>query len=234
MRRRLFLALPAVVLSLSACSGGSGGSEGSGGATDDPTALLKAAAAKIATAKSVGFTLSSKGVPANSDGVTAAVGSGVIDAAEPKFKGTFTGRLAGLSGSIGLITIGDDTYTKFFDENYKPFDLATSGAPNPAAFFHPETGVGSLITKATELTVGGGVREGNDILREVKGKLPGAEVKRLFHLGDGTKAFDIAFGIAQSGELRKAVTTGEFFAGTTSTYTIVLKDYGVPVEITRP
>ncbi len=228
MRRRLFLALPAVALSLSACSGGSGGT------SEDPAALLKTAAEKIANAKSVGFALSSKDVPAASDGVTAAEGSGVIDAAEPKFKGTFTGRLGGVSGSIGLMTIGEDAYTKFFDENYKPFDLTKSGAPNPGALFHPQTGMGSLITQASGLTLGERVREGKDVLREIKGKLPGAEVKRLFHLGDGTKPFDIVFGIAESGELRKTVTTGEFYPGTTSTYTIVLKDYGVPVDITRP
>ena len=161
----------------------------------DPTALLAQAKATMEKASTVAFTLTSKAVPASSDGVTAADGVGIFDASTPKFKGTFTGRLAGITGTIGLITIGPDAYVKF---------------------------------------LGAQVREGKDIVQEVTGTVPGAEIQRLFKLGDGTKPFTVTFAIADSGELRRTTAVGEFFAGSTSTYVIVLKDYGKTVEIARP
>ena len=56
----------------------------------------------------------------------------------------------------------------------------------------------------------------------------------LLALGDGTGSFDITFGITKDGELRRAVTTGPFFTGSTSTYTLLLTDYGKAVTITAP
>ena len=200
----------------------------------DPTALLAQAKATMEKASTVAFTLTSKAVPASSDGVTAADGVGIFDASTPKFKGTFTGRLAGITGTIGLITIGPDAYVKFFDEAYKPFDLKAVDAPNPSDFFNTSTGMTGLLAKTTNPTLGAQVREGKDIVQEVTGTVPGAEIQRLFKLGDGTKPFTVTFAIADSGELRRTTAVGEFFAGSTSTYVIVLKDYGKTVEIARP
>ena len=66
------------------------------------------------------------------------------------------------------------------------------------------------------------------------GKLPGAPISELLHLGDGTGTYDVTFGITDAGELRQATMTGPFFAGATSTYTLTLSNYGKAVTITAP
>ncbi len=228
-RRRLLSAVPvAAVLALTGCSGSSSP------AAEDPAVTLAAAKAKLEAAKFVAFTLTSKDVPGDRNGVTAADGVGEIDPTTPKFKGTFTGRIGGIGGTIGLLTVGDEVFIKFFNDAYKPFDLASAGAPNPSDLFSPSTGLSSILGKTTTLAFGARAREGKDVLREITGTLPGSEISRLFKLGDGTKDFQITYGVTEDGELRRTTTVGEFYPGVTSTYVIVLKDYGKAVEITRP
>ena len=106
MRRRFVLLSAPVLLLASAC----GGESPSDTAPADPTQLVQQASTAFAEAKTVAFTLASEGVPKDVDGVSAADGSGVIDATEPKFKGKITGRVSGLTGSLDVIAIGNETW----------------------------------------------------------------------------------------------------------------------------
>ncbi len=227
MRRRTALAVAATV-ALGACGSGGGGSEA------NPADALKKAQATFAAAKSVALTLSSTDVPPKRDGVSAADGVGVIDATTPKFQGKVTATVSGLTGGVDLITIGDDTWLKLFTPTFEKRDLATLGAPNPSDLFDPVTGLASLLAQTKDPVAGGTAREGKDILDTYSGTVPSSEVTRLLLLGKGAPDFKVTYGITDSGELRTASLNGQFYSGATSTYRLVLKDYGAPVTITAP
>ena len=228
MRPRSVLAVAGLALALAGCSG----------ADETP---VKPAAERLAAAKgafdaggSVALDLTSGDVPPRENGVTAAKGSGVIDPAEPKFAGTITGTIEGVAGTVDLICIGDTAYMKFFTPDYVETDLDTLNAPNPALFFDPAKGISSLLTEATATRAAGKTRAGSEVLDKVDGTLPGSRIAELFHLGDGTGTFTVAFGLTPQDQLRTASLTGPFFPGTTSTYVLTLTDYGKPVAVTRP
>lgn len=231
MRRRALLAgsLSLAAVLLTGCSGGS-----EPDTPVDPKADLAAAKKVFDEAKFVGLTLSSKDVPKTENGVTGAIGTGAISASEPKFKGNVTATIKGVSGAAEVITIGDTAYMKFFTPGYNETDLASLGAPNPSNFFHPDKGISSLLTETINPVADQQVRDGATVLDQYSGTLPGARIKDLLNLGDGTSEFKVTYGIAEGDKLQLATLTGPFFAGTTSTYTLRLKDYGKTVEITRP
>lgn len=231
MRRRALLAssVTVAVVLLTGCSGG-----GEPEATADPKAALGAAKTFFDEAGFVGLTLSSKNVPQAENGVTGAVGTGEISATEPKFAGTVTATINGVSGSADVITIGDTAYMKFFTPGYNPTDLAALGAPNPSDFFDPAKGISQLLVETANPTAGEKVRDGATVLQQYSGTLPGSRIKSLFNLGDGTGEFTATYGIAEGDRLQLAEVTGPFFEGTTSTFTLRLKSYGTAVEITRP
>jgi lipoprotein LprG len=232
MRRRALLAgsLTAVAVLLAGC----GGSSTDEGDPVTPQAALAAAKKIFDDARFVGLTLSSKDVPQTENGVTGAMGTGAISATEPKFKGSVTATIKGVSGSAEVITIGDEAWMKFFTPTYNPADLADLGAPNPSNFFHPDKGISSLLVETGGAARGEQVRDGAAVLQQYTGTLPGAQIKKLLNLGDGTSEFRVTYGIAEGDKLQLATMTGPFFAGTTSTYTLRLKSYGTAVEITRP
>jgi lipoprotein LprG len=153
---------------------------------------------------------------------------------EAKFAGTITGTVNGLTGNIAIICVGDQAWWKLFTPDYTPADLASVNAPNPCTLFHPETGIASLVAATTDPVAKGQTRSGKDVVTSYAGKLPGAPISELLHLGDGTGTYDVTFGITDAGELRQATMTGPFFAGATSTYTLTLSNYGKAVTITAP
>lgn len=201
---------------------------------DTPEQAIAKAKETLAGAKFVKISLATKELPAGQNGVAEALGSGEFSATDPKFQGTIQGRVNGVTANLELIGIGDKAWWKLFTPDFTPADLAGVGAPNPSAFFHPETGLPGLLGHATDLKAAAQSREGGDVLTTYTGKLPGSVIKDLLALGDGTGSFDITFGITKDGELRRAVTTGPFFTGSTSTYTLLLTDYGKAVTITAP
>lgn len=231
MRRRTLLAgaAAATLGILTACSG-----DAEPEPQPDPRTALAAAKASFDGAKFVGLTLSSKNVPQTENGVTGALGTGEISATEPKFKGSVTATIKGVSGSADVITIGDTAYMKFFTPGYNPTDLAELGAPNPSNFFDPAKGISQLLVDTADPTSGKQVRDGAAVLQQYSGTLPGTRIKELFNLGDGTGTFEVTYGIAEGDRLQLAELTGPFFVGTTSTFTLRLKNYGTAVEITRP
>lgn len=229
MQRRVVLAGGLLVtLALAACSGAEKAKE--------PTAqeVLAQAKSTFDAAKTVAFRMGSSDVPTGQSGVTGANGSGVIDATEPKFDGKVTGTFLGMTGTVDIRAIGDKMWIKLFNSGFQPFDLSTGDAPNPATFFDPAKGLSSLLTETGSPKLAGEARVGKDVVRKVTGTLPPTRIKELFHLGDGTGEFTVDYGIAQNGEVRTITTSGPFYKGGTSTYTITLSDYGKPVDIPAP
>jgi len=232
MRSRLLLVLTVGATSALLLAGCSGGED----AAPEASAADQLAAAKTVLdgAGTVALDLTSQDVPLRENGVTAAKGSGVVSDTEPKFQGTITGTIEGVAGTIDVIAIGETTWIKFFTPGFEETDLDTINAPNPALFFDPTRGISSLLTATTDPTLAGQIRAGSDVLRRIDGGLPADQVEQLLHLGDGTGDYAVTYGLTDGDQLRTAAITGPFFPGAEATYTLTLKDYGTPVEITRP
>lgn len=218
----------AALLAVTGCSG-----------EDEPEApspqeRLASAQTKIEETDALTINLTSTGVPADVNGVQSATGTGVVEDGVVKFEGEFQGRVSGITATAGILSIGDETYMKLFTPDYAPVNLDDLGAPNPTTFFEEETGIASLIAATTDVAEKGQSREGRDILTEITGTLPGKKVESLLMLGKPGTEFDVAYGLTADDELRRAVLTGEFYEGTESTYTLLLTDYGVPIQIESP
>lgn len=199
-----------------------------------PMDRLAAAKERLDSAGAVTLELTSADLPKGAGGVTGAKGTGTYADGTAKFKGTVAATISGISGSAELISIGQDTWMKFFTPGFVKTDLSLLNAPNPADLFAPSTGIATMIPVTTEAKAGGQARESSEVLDEITGKLPGTKVVELLHVGSADATFDVTYSLTASNELRKAVLTGPFFAGTTSTYTLLLTDYGKSIDITAP
>jgi lipoprotein LprG len=219
-----------ITAALAACSGAADKPE-----TKAPTAAeqLAAAKAKADAAKSLHLTLRSSDIPESANGVLGADGSGTH---APAFKGTLNARVAGFQAKLEVVALDKLLYLKLpFTTEFTQTDPKKYNAPDPAQLFATEGGVTSLITATTNPVEGKKAREGVDVLKTFTGKLPGNSVAKLLGVGDGTKTFEVTYGITDpGGELRKVTMVGPFFQGATSTYTLTLDKYGAPVEISKP
>ena len=230
MRRGILLsgAAVAALLALTGCSGEEEPEAPS------PQERLAEARTKVEEAQALTIDLTSTGVPNDVNGVQSASGTGVLEDGVVTFEGEFQGRVSGITATAGILSIGDETYMKLFTPDYAPVNLDELGAPNPTSFFEEETGIASLIAATTDVAEKGQTREGREILTEITGTLPGEKVESLLMLGGPGTEFDVAYGLTADDELRRAVLTGEFYAGTESTYTLLLTDYGTPITIESP
>lgn len=231
MRRRLLLTALAVSLplSLAACSGST--------TATDPTAALAKAKTTLDTAKAVTLDLkSSAAVPAGHNGVSGAKGTGIIDPTTPKFSGQVSAVVNGTPATVRMVGIGDKTWMSFFTPKLTPIDMETLGAPNPGMLFKPETGLSSMLGKASGAAGGKDQRYGKEVLQTYTATVPGQVVVDLLHLGTATETFAAEFGIEPtSGQLRVAKLTGVYYEGEpASTYSVVLTDYGKTIDIPQP
>jgi lipoprotein LprG len=229
MRLKGFAIAGIAALTLVGCSSGGEAPAKEG----TPTEQLAAARANLEKSPAVTFTLDATGLPSKAIGVSAAKGTGLFT--PPSFQGTLNATIAGVTGTVEVIAVEQDTYMKFFTPGYNKIDPATYGAPNPAQLFNKETGITSLIGKTESLAKGEQVRDGSEVLTSFTGKVAGAAVADLFVIGDRAATFDVTYGVTQSSkELRTVLLKGPFYAGSTSTYSLRLKSLAQPVAITRP
>lgn len=236
MRSRITtVAAWAVVLVLSACSGGGGSGGKATTAPTAPTAADRLATAKKAldSATSVHLTLRSEGVPKQVDGVLGADGDGTH---APAFKGTLEARLKGLQATVPVVAVDGGLWLKLpFSTSYLKVDPKDYNAPDPASFFAPGHGITSLLPKTKDPVFGSTERDGKEVVQTITGTLPGAAITGLLVVGDKAGTYTVRYSIVEdSGQLRTVALTGPFFAGATCTYTLRLDRYGDPVEITKP
>ena len=198
-----------------------------------PAQRLAAAKAKIDAAPSVHLTLTSSAVPKDASGVLSGDGWG---AHPPAFKGTLKGRFAGIPADVEIVSVGGEVWAKLpFIPGMNKIDPKTFGVPDPAALFATDKGLSSLLTATQSPAEGDKVRNGSEVLTTIKGTVPGANVVDLFGIGDRNGSFQASYGLTEQDELRQVDLTGPFFgAGTASTYTVTLDQYGTPVTITKP
>ncbi|GAA2741252.1 hypothetical protein GCM10009868_06780 [Terrabacter aerolatus] len=219
------------VVTVASCSSDAGTTTGA--TQQSPAQQLAAAKAKVDAAPSVHLALASSNVPQGSSGVVSADGWGKHP---PAFKGTFKVTLKGIQADAEITSLDGDVYAKLpLIPGTNKIDPKTFGLPDPAVLFSPDKGLTTLLTATTSPVAGDKVRQGSEVLTTIKGSVPGKAVTDLFLIGDPTGTFRATYGLTDSQELRQVVITGPFFgAGTTSTYTLTLDQYGQPVTITKP
>lgn len=220
------------VVTVTSCSSDPQGAS-SGQSQQSPAQQLAAAKTKVDAAPSVHLKLASANVPQGASGVVSADGWGKHP---PAFKGTFKVTLKGVQADAEITSIGGEVYAKLpLIPGTNKIDPKTFGLPDPAVLFSPDQGLTTLLTATTAPVAGDKVRQGSEVLSTIKGSLPGKAVTDLFLIGDSSGTFSVTYGLTDSQELRQVVITGPFFgAGTTSTYTLTLDQYGQPVTISKP
>src|SRR6476661_4211268 len=220
------------VVTVASCSSGSQGASSSQ-SQQSPAQQLAAAKTKVDAAPSVHLKLASANVPQGASGVVSADGWGKHP---PAFKGTFKVTLKGVQADAEITSLDGDVYAKLpLVPGTNKIDPKTFGLPDPAVLFSPDKGLTTLLTATTSPVAGEKVRQGSEVLTTIKGAVPGKAVTDLFLIGDPNGTFTATYGVTDSQELRQVVITVPFFgAGTTSTSTLTLDQYGQPVTITKP
>lgn len=236
MRGLTAAALGVVMLGATACSGDEEPEEPEA-TTAAPTAQdrLDQAYEVLGEAGSVSLVLEGVDLPQEESAyVIKADGAGTMDPAA--FDGTITAKLAGVQADVPTVAVDDELFVKLpFSPVFTSVDPDTLGVPDPARLFDGEAGVVSLLTTTDAAEFGEQSRVGADVVQEVSGTLSGDLIVDLLNVGAEDSEYDVVYGlIEEMWEVRTVTITGEFYPPATSTYTLTLDDYGVPVTVTAP
>jgi len=198
-----------------------------------PQEVLAAAKATLDETSGVHVVLSTEELP---DGVSGIVKADGVGTHAPAFEGTLKVVAGGISADAEVIAVGDQVYAKLpFTTDFTPITPADYGAPDPADLMATEGGLSSLLTAARDVTRGEPVREGERVLTEYTGTVPGDAVTRVIPTAAADSGFDATFTVSDDDVLDQAVLTGPFYAeGGDLTYTIEFDRYGLEKEITAP
>lgn len=218
-------------VTVASCSGD--GDPAPGQTQLSPAQRLAAAKAKVDAATSVHLGLSSAGLPQGASGIVSADGWGKHP---PAFKGTFKVTLKGVQADAEITSVDGRVYAKLpLIPGTNEIDPKQFNLPDPATLFSTDKGLTTLLTATTSPTAGEQVRRGSEVLTTIKGTVPGKAVTDLFMIGDSNGSFTATYGLTDSQELRQVAIAGPFYgAGSSSTYTLTLDQYGRPVTITKP
>jgi len=229
VRRRPLLGL-ALALACAAC--GSAPSP----APVDAVGLLRQGKAAVDAAGALHFTLTSKDSPTTGTATFITAGEG--DAQRPNaLQGTLQVVFNGLPLRLAVVASGGTFYVKLpFSSGYESTEPDKYGFGDPSKLLDPQSGLSSLVTRATGATLDGRDRLGDEELDEVRVTLPGKAVADLLTSADASKEVQGRIGLVTgSHEVRRVVLTGPFFdAHQSSTYTLILDRYGETVQITAP
>lgn len=192
---------------------------------------LAAAKQAFDTARYIGFTLTTDGLPDGIGGLESANGTGTH---EP----TFTGEIQisqGLSFTAKLLAVDGEVYAELPFVGWTKIDPADYGAPDPTVLMDRSSGLSSLLTGATATATDGSERSGTAVLTRVSGVLPGNAVHALFPASALTP-FRAIFTLTDDNVLHSVSMTGRFYGADhdPSTYYIELDLSAEPVTVSPP
>lgn len=224
-----FALVGALLVSGAACSSAEGGTDGA-----TPEEVLATAKAKLDETSGVVITLKTDDLPEGVTGILAAEGVGTH---APAFEGSIDVSISAGDFQVPVVAVDGLVYAEIpLSPGMQQVDPGEYGAPDPAQLMSPDEGFSSLLPETTGLEKGDSIRGGEDnkeILTEYSGTVPGATVENI--IPGSTGDFEVTYTVSDSGELRTAVLTGEFYKGAdTMTYTLGFDDYGTEKDITAP
>jgi lipoprotein LprG len=219
MPRRLLLLLVLVTVVTTGCGGGSGSQQ-------DPASALAAARHQLEKTSGVTVSLHTDDLPDGVQGIRSA--SGIVTDA-PAYDGTL-GVVTDIgSFSVPVTSVGGTVYAQI------PLTPGWSQV-DPSDYGAADHGVPSVIAATTGATSAGEVRGGTDnkeVLSTYKGSVPASAVSAI--IPGATGDFRATYALTSDDELRELTLTGEFYAGhATTTYTLLLTDYGSTRQVTAP
>jgi len=225
MTRGTVLLVAAALAALTGC-------KGSDSPPTDQTPDERIAEAKQSfdDAEFIEFTLASDDLPPDIDGLLSAEGTGTHD---PAFDGEVKVQ-TDFDITAPLIAIDGDVYVKLPFSSWSTIDPAAYGAPDPAQLLDDKGGISSLFTATEDLAVGDEKRDGETVLTDIEGTIPGDSVKQVFP-SSGSGDFDVIYTLTDENDIDGINITGPFYDGSDDvTYTIDLNLDGDTVEIEAP
>ncbi len=228
--------IAAALTSVAACSD-EGERQTEEEATVAPTAQdrLDEAYDVLAEAGSVSLILEGSDLPEEESAyVIKADGSGTTT--PPAFDGTITAKIAGVQADVPTVAVDGELFVKLpFSPIFTSVSPESLNVPDPARLFDPEVGVVSLLSQTDSAEFGDQSRVGSEIVQQISGALSGELIVDLLNVGTDDGEFDVVYGLIEDDwEVRTVTLTGEFYPPATSTYTLTMDDYGVPVTVTAP
>lgn len=218
-----------LLLTLVACSGDE---SPSADPTVDVQDRLDAAKVALDEAESIDIDLSTDALPSGTTGLLSATGVGTHD---PAFEGDVTVSVIGQNQDASVVSVDGQLQAKLgFTPVYIPFDPASVGAPDPATFFDPETGVSGWLSSTADPVEGDQTRDGEDVLTEISGTLPGEVVQGVVPTADPAADFDVTYDLTDGDVLRTATITGPFYPGgedVTYDLTVEASDQAVDIQL---
>lgn len=209
---------------------------GCGATPVDPALLLRDAKAGIDAASGVHFTLTSKDV---SGGTGPVITGGEGNALRPDgFSGSLSVVDTGFTLTVDVVSVGGAFYahTPLTGAGYQKTNPSIYGFGDPGKLLDPSAGLSSLLAVCTGAASTDSDRLNGEQLDEVTCAMPGAQVAALLTSADPSKPVMATIGVdASSHQLRRVVLVGPFFSKTqSSTFSVVLDNYGANVSITPP
>lgn len=206
-----------------------------GAAPGKAAQLLVDAKGSVDTTAGLHFTLTSRDVTGTGPLITGGEG----DAHRPDgFRGSLSVVDSGFTITVDIISVGGAFYarTPLTGAGYIRTDPATYGFGDPGRLLDPANGLSSLLADCTGATDAAGDRLNGEQLDEVACAIPGARVAALLTSADPSKPVMATVGVdAATHQLRRVVLVGPFFSTTqSSTFTVVLTNYGENVSVTPP
>ncbi|RYU11945.1 LppX_LprAFG lipoprotein [Nocardioides iriomotensis] len=230
-RPRAFAALAALALLGSGTLAACGGDDETPELT--PEERLAAAKTTLDETEGVRIALKADELPPSVNGLLTADGVGTH---APAFEGDIQVSASGLTAKAKVIAVDGKVWAVLpFTTDYAPIDPADYSAPDPAALMAADGGLSSLLTAADSVEEGEQVREGEEVLTEITGTLPGDAVASVIPSAQADADFDATFTLDDGNQLSEVTMTGPFYPKAADvTYTIRFSEYGVEKEITAP
>lgn len=223
-RHPVLIAAAALGVALSAC----------GQAEPDPHTLLTSAKSLLDGATSAHFSLASSG--AGGSGVVLMGGSGDIKRPD-SFSGSLTVSLSGFTTTVAAVSVNGTFYVRNpLSNQFESADPAQYGFADPGRLMDPKSGLSSLLPECQNPATASDDRLDGALLHEVSCSLPGQDVKALLTDAAPQQPVAATVGIAaDSGQLRRVALTGPFYSSSSSsTFTLVVTNYGENVTVTPP
>ena len=218
----------ATVLGLSACT-----ASGSGGSGQSPAQVLGEAKRNLDDTSGVHVVLATEQLPKGVDGVVSADGIGTH---APAFHGDLKVASGGITADAAVVAVDEVVYAKLpFTTKFAEIDPGDYGAPDPATLMSTDAGLSSLLTEADDVEEGEPTRNGEAVVTEYTGSVPGDVVAAIIPSASAEDTFAATFMITEDNLLNQAELSGPFYPDAADvTYTIEFDEYDTDKEITAP